>query len=63
MGRIKTTKIKRVTFSLFREHKDEFKENFEENKKIVEGLAEIKSKKMRNTIAGYVTRLVKKSKT
>jgi small subunit ribosomal protein S17e len=56
MGRIKTMLIKRVTNELVKEHHSEFKKNFEENKKIVERFAEIPSKKLRNTIAGYVTR-------
>ncbi len=59
MGRIKTALIKRTTNELFKEHAQEFKEDFEENKKIVERFADIKSKKIRNIVAGYVTRLKK----
>ena len=44
-------------------HGEEFKETFEENKKIIERFAEIKSKKLRNIIAGYITRLVKMKET
>ena len=60
MGRIKTTLIKRTGKKLYSEHKDEFKDKFEYNKKIVDGLVDVQSKKLRNIIAGYVTRLVKK---
>ncbi|MBT3395412.1 30S ribosomal protein S17e [archaeon] len=60
MGRIKTTMIKRVTLKLFRDHSDEFKTSFDDNKKVIETLADTKSKKLRNIIAGYVTRLKKK---
>jgi small subunit ribosomal protein S17e len=60
MGRIKTQQIKRATFDLLREHKDEFKKDFAENKKLVSEFAEIRSKKLKNMVAGYVTRLVKK---
>jgi small subunit ribosomal protein S17e len=60
MGRIKTQQIKRITFELIKKHRDSFKKDFEENKKIVEGFVEIRSKKLRNTIAGYVTRLMQK---
>ena len=60
MGRIKTQQVKRATFDLLREHKDDFKKDFTENKKLVEEFAEINSKKLKNTIAGYVTRLMKK---
>jgi small subunit ribosomal protein S17e len=60
MGRIKTTLIKRTTLKLFKDHSDEFKTSFDENKKVVEKFADTKSKKLRNIIAGYVTRLKKK---
>ncbi|MAG47056.1 30S ribosomal protein S17e [archaeon] len=59
MGRIKTTQIKRVALQLVGSHRDKFKKEFTDNKKIVDELAEIPSKKMRNIIAGYVTRLMK----
>jgi len=60
MGRIKTTLLKRTGKKLYSEHKDEFKDEFEGNKKIVDDLVDVQSKKLRNIIAGYVTRLVKK---
>lgn len=59
MGRIKTTLIKRTALKLFEQHKKEFKADFNENKKLVEGFADIPSKKLKNVIAGYITRLVK----
>ena len=59
MGRIKTALIKRATFELYTKFKDKFKDNYEENKKIVEQLADVKSKKIRNVIAGYITKLKK----
>lgn len=64
MGRIKTKLIKRITHQLVKEYGDEFREDFNENKKVVSELASIpkNSKKMRNTIAGYATRLVKSKK-
>ncbi|MBL7147283.1 MAG: 30S ribosomal protein S17e [Nanoarchaeota archaeon] len=60
MGRIKTKLLKRAGEKLYSENKDKFKDKFEDNKKIVDDLMEIPSKKLRNIIAGYVTRLVKK---
>jgi len=60
MGRIKTKLIKRLTFQLIKEHGDEFKNDFDENKKIVEQFLKGPSKKIRNCIAGYVTRLLKR---
>ncbi|MBN1502921.1 30S ribosomal protein S17e [Candidatus Woesearchaeota archaeon] len=62
MGRIKTKVIKRMSEELFERHREEFKDNFDENKKLVEQFADIPSKKMRNIIAGYITRLVKTKK-
>ncbi len=58
MGRIKTQLIKRISNKLIKEHEKEFKKDFKENKEIVAKLADIPSKKIRNIIAGYVTRLM-----
>ena len=62
MGRIKTKQIKRVTKKLIAMHVGEFKSDFTSNKKLVDGFAEVQSKKQRNIIAGYVTRLMKENK-
>ena len=59
MGRIKTALVKRLTQQLIKEHGNEFKKDFTENKAIVERFMDVPSKKMRNIIAGYVTRLMK----
>lgn len=59
MGRIKTKLIKRVSNRIFKERPEDLKENFEQNKPVVSSLATIKSKKLLNTITGYVTRLKK----
>ena len=59
MGRIKTALIKRLTNELLKEHGDEFKQDYEENKKLVEERLDVSSKKIRNIIAGYVTRRIK----
>jgi len=63
MGRIKTKKIKRITNELIKRYKDEFKESFAENKEILTRLADINSKKLRNVIAGYATRLMRVKET
>ena len=59
MGRIKTTQIKRAAQKLVKEHKDKFESDFSKNKKVVDELLNVQSKKLRNVIAGYVTRLVR----
>ncbi len=60
MGRIKTQQIKSVTQTLMEKHGDEFTDDFTANKEIVNKLIETSSKKLRNIIAGYATRLHKK---
>lgn len=60
MGRIKTTFIKRKTRELLDTHGEKFTVDFTENKKLITQLTTMSSKKLRNIIAGYVTRLKKK---
>jgi small subunit ribosomal protein S17e len=60
MGRIKPRRLKSVTEKTYEEHADEYKDNFEENKAIVSQKVQVKSKKLRNIIAGYATRLKKR---
>ncbi len=60
MGKVKTTQIKRTSNKILRNNPDKFTKNFEKNKKLLPETAEIRSKKLRNVIAGYITRLVKK---
>ncbi len=59
MGRIKTKLIKRIGTELFTKHQPIFTPNFAENKVLVAKYTTVSSKKLRNIIAGYVTRLVK----
>ena len=58
MGRIKTMKIKRITNELMKKHSEVFTEDFVKNKEILEKFISYHSKKIRNIIAGYLTRLV-----
>ena len=62
MGRIKTQLIKRTTNDLLEQFGDQFSEDFGQNKKIVGKLIPQITKKLRNVIAGYASRLVKKNK-
>jgi small subunit ribosomal protein S17e len=62
MGRIKTKLVKGVTNKLVALHGQDFKQDFKENKKLVSNFADISSPKIRNVIAGYVTRLMKTKK-
>jgi small subunit ribosomal protein S17e len=60
MGRIKTQLIKRLTLQLVKQHKQLFTTDYAENKKLVERLLTGPTKKIRNTVAGYVTRLMQR---
>lgn len=60
MGRIKTSLIKRAAYKLFKFHKEAFKADFDFNKKKVEEFSTINSIKLRNSIAGLLTKLAKK---
>ncbi len=58
MGRIKTQLIKRLTFEIMKQ-REKLSPQFDENKKVVADLIAGASKKIRNSVAGYVTRLMK----
>ncbi len=62
MGRIKTQFVKRTSVELLKKHPDKFNKDFDENKKLVGTYTDVESKKVRNIIAGYITRLVKTKK-
>ena len=59
MGRIKTKLIKRLTKDVIKHSKERCTTQFEDNKKLVAELLASASKKIRNSVAGYVTRLMK----
>jgi small subunit ribosomal protein S17e len=60
MGRIKTTFIKRKTKELLKLHGEHFTTDFDKNKEITNSSTKVNSKKLRNIISGYMTRLKKK---
>lgn len=60
MGRIKTKFIKRKTKELAKMHGEKFSADFSANKGITDKTVKVYSKKLRNIIAGYMTRLKKK---
>ncbi len=61
MGRIKTKMIKRLTYQLLAQHKDHLKMTFDENKAAISGDLSGASKKIRNVVAGYVTRKMRRT--
>jgi small subunit ribosomal protein S17e len=62
MGRIKTKLTKRVGFKLFKNHGSNFTHDYTKNKEEVVALVSLNSKKLRNVIAGYITRLKRSEK-
>lgn len=60
MGRIKTTLIKQKTKELMVRYREKFTTDFTANKKLTNQFTDVPSKKLRNTVAGYLTRLKKK---
>ncbi|HTY46177.1 MAG TPA: 30S ribosomal protein S17e [Methanomassiliicoccales archaeon] len=56
MGRIRPTYIKRVAIELVEKYPKVFTKDFETNKVLVGKLTNVESVRMRNLIAGYVTR-------
>lgn len=61
MGRIRTKDIKKLSFELI-EKRSEFGDDFEMNKESVNKLNLVMSKRDRNKVAGYVTRIKKHGK-
>ncbi|MFP3224376.1 MAG: 30S ribosomal protein S17e [Nitrososphaeria archaeon] len=55
-------RIRKLAEELLKQYGEKFTDNFEENKKVLNELAEIKSKYLRNKVAGYITRIVARSK-
>lgn len=58
MGNVRSEKVKKIARELIKKYPDKFTANFEENKKILSSLVLVPSAKLRNSIAGYITRLV-----
>ncbi|MEK6810645.1 MAG: 30S ribosomal protein S17e [Candidatus Thermoplasmatota archaeon] len=56
MGNIRPTYIKRVAIELVKLYPNEFTDDFEHNKRKVDELTDVQYQRMRNQIAGYVTR-------
>ena len=53
-------RIKRLSYEVLDQHKSKFTENFTDNKKLLGDLTIIRSKGLKNEIAGYITKFIKK---
>ncbi len=58
MGKVKPAYIKKIAMELLKKYPNLFTGDFDENKKLVSMLTNIQSKKVRNRVAGYITRKV-----
>lgn len=62
MGNIRTSQIKRLSKQIVRDFHDQLSTDFQNNKHVVEEVCSPMSKKMRNLIAGYTTRIMRQFK-
>ena len=53
-------RIKRISFEVLDAHKSKFGEDFVENKKALNQISIVRSKGLKNKVAGYITRFNKK---
>lgn len=53
-------RIKRLSYEVLDIHKSKFGEDFADNKKILDQISIIRSKGLKNEIAGYITKFIKK---
>ncbi|MEM1995012.1 MAG: 30S ribosomal protein S17e [Nitrososphaerales archaeon] len=52
-------RIRRLSMMLLEKHSSLFTTDFEKNKEVLSQIAVIRSKELRNEIAGYITRIMK----
>jgi small subunit ribosomal protein S17e len=55
-------RIKRLSMQVLDQHKEKFTVDFADNKKILDQLAVVRSKGLKNEMAGYITKLLKREK-
>ena len=55
-------RIKRLSFEVLDKHKSKFGEDFADNKKLLDEFAIVRSKGLKNEVAGYITKFIKKEK-
>ncbi|MCV0411309.1 hypothetical protein [Nitrosopumilus sp.] len=53
-------RIKRLSYEVLVDHKSKFGEDFANNKKALDQISIIRSKGLKNEIAGYITKFIKK---
>ncbi len=58
MGKVRTVLVKRLSRELVDRYPDSFTTDFDQNKEVLDELLTNTTKRLRNRIAGYVTRLM-----
>jgi small subunit ribosomal protein S17e len=53
-------RVKKLSTELLNRYQDKFNVDFEQNKKIIDDIAIVRSKELRNQIAGYIASYVNK---
>jgi small subunit ribosomal protein S17e len=53
-------RIKRITLEILEKDKDKFSTDFVENKKVLDSISIIRSKELKNELAGYITKFIKR---
>lgn len=57
MGKVRIAAVKKVAKELVERYPDRFTTNYDSNKTVMADLVDAKTKRLRNRIVGYVTRL------
>ena len=60
MGTVRPDHVKRAAHKIFEQFPSLFTRDFEYNKRIVDEVTRIGSKKLRNRVTGYLTTLIKR---
>jgi small subunit ribosomal protein S17e len=53
-------RVKKLSTELLNRYQDKFNVDFEQNKKIIDDIAIVRSKELRNQIAGYIASYINK---
>lgn len=56
-------RVRRISMEILARYRDLFTDDFEKNKIILSKVAIVKSKQLRNELAGYITAAIKKEKS
>ena len=60
VGKVRPKAVKKIARELLEAYPDAFTTDFEANKQFIKEHVDIKAKRLRNRVAGYIVRLVKR---